>query len=70
MSNNLNVILRVDGGLVDAVFIPPNVEVIVRDYDLVSDYDPTDILVCEDEDGKKYIEIVYLEGRYMAPNGW
>ena len=65
MSNNLNVILSVVAGLVDSVFIPPNVEVIVRDYDLVSDYDPTDTLVCEDEDGKKYIEIVY-----MAPNGW
>ena len=44
MSNNLNVILRVDGGLVDSVFIPPNVEVIVRDYDIVSDCDTT--LIC------------------------
>ena len=58
MSNNLNIVLRVDGGLVDSVFIPPNVEVIVRDYDIVSDCDPT--LICEDEDGNRYVELVYM----------
>ena len=58
MSNNLNIVLRVDGGLVDSVFIPPNVEVIIRDYDIVSDCDPT--LICEDEHGDRYVELVYM----------
>ena len=40
------------------MFIPPNVEVIVRDYDIVSDCDPT--VICEDEDGDRYVELVYM----------
>lgn len=56
------VILRMDGGIVDPVTIPQGVEVVVRDYDMVNTIDNE--LVQTDDTGKEFVEIVFEETEY------
>jgi len=56
------VVLRVDGGIVDAITIPQGVEVVIRDYDMVNTIDNE--LVQTDDTGKEYVEIVFEETEY------
>lgn len=56
------VVLRVDGGIVDAITIPQGVEVVVRDYDMVNTIDNE--LVQIDDTGKEYVEIIFEETEY------
>lgn len=56
------VVLRVDGGIVDAITIPQGVEVVVRDYDMVNTIDNE--LVQTDDTGKEYVEIIFEETEY------
>lgn len=56
------VVLRVDGGIVDAITIPQGVEVVVRDYDMVNTIDNE--LVQTDDSGKEYVEIIFEETEY------
>lgn len=56
------VILRMDGGIVDPVTIPQGVEVVVRDYDMVDTIDNE--LVQTDDTGKEFVEIVFEETEY------
>lgn len=53
------IVLKVDGGVVDYVSIPKNTEVIVRDYD--TDGIDSDLLQF-DEDGIEFVEIIF-EGK-------
>jgi hypothetical protein len=56
------VVIRVDGGIVDAVNIPKGIEVAVRDYDMVDTI--TNELVQTDEDGNNFVEIVFEDTEY------
>jgi len=56
------VVLRVDGGIVDTITIPQGVEVVIRDYDMVNTIDNE--LVQTDDTGKEYVEIVFEETEY------
>ena len=56
------VILRMDGGIVDPVTTPQGVEVVVRDYDMVNTIDNE--LVQTDDTGKEFVEIVFEETEY------
>ena len=56
------VVLRVDGGIVDAITIPQGVEVVVRDYDMANTIDNE--LVQTDDTGKEYVEIIFEETEY------
>lgn len=51
------IILRVDGGIVDPVSIPDGIEVVVRDYDMVNTIDNE--MVQTDDEGKDFVEIVF-----------
>lgn len=51
------IILRVDGGIVDPVKIPDGIEVIVRDYDMVNTINNE--MVQTDDEGKDFVEIVF-----------
>lgn len=51
------IILRVDGGIVDPIQIPDGIEVIVRDYDMVNTIDNE--MVQTDNEGKDFVEIVF-----------
>lgn len=51
------IILRVDGGIVDSIKIPEGIEVVVRDYDMVNTINNE--MVQTDEDGKDFVEIVF-----------
>lgn len=53
------VIIRVDGGIVDAITIPSGTELVVRDYDMVDTI--TNELIQTDEDGREFIEIIFEE---------
>lgn len=56
------VILKVDGGIVDPITIPQGIEVVIRDYDMVDTV--TNELIQSDDSGKEYIEIVFEETEY------
>lgn len=56
------VILRVDGGIVDPISIPNGIEVVVRDYDMADTI--TNELIQSDDSGKEYVEIVFEETEY------
>ena len=56
------IILKVDGGIVDAITIPQGVEVLVRDYDMVNSIDNE--LIQNDNTGKEYVEIIFEETEY------
>lgn len=56
------VILRVDGGIVDPVTIPQGVEVVVRDYDMTNSIENE--LIHTDDAGKEFVEIVFEETEY------
>lgn len=56
------VILRVDGGIVDPISIPNGIEVVVRDYDMADTV--TNELIQSDDSGKEYVEIVFEETEY------
>lgn len=62
MNTMKQVVLRVDGGIVDAITIPQGVEVVVRDYDMVNTIDNE--LVQTDDTGKEYVEIIFEETEY------
>jgi len=62
MNTMKQVVLRVDGGIVDAITIPQGVEVVIRDYDMVNTIDNE--LVQTDDTGKEYVEIVFEETEY------
>lgn len=56
--------ITMDGGVIQHMDIPEGINVIVRDYDVEgSDYDTDndDVVVKEDADGYKYIEVIYRE---------
>lgn len=53
------VILRVDGGIVDPVDIPDGIEIVIRDYDMTNSVDNE--LIQIDNSGKEYVEIVFEE---------
>ncbi len=56
------IILKVEGGIVDPITIPEGIEVVVRDYDMVDTV--SNELVHKDNDGKEFIEIVFEENEY------
>jgi len=56
------IILRVDGGIVDPISIPEGIEVVVRDYDMADTV--SNELVHKDSDGKEFIEIIFEENEY------
>lgn len=56
------VILRVDGGIVDPITIPQGVEVVVHDYDMANTIENE--LIHTDDTGKEYVEIVFEETEY------
>ena len=56
------VILKVDGGIVDPITIPQGIEVVIRDYDMADKV--TNELIQSDDSGKEYIEIVFEETEY------
>lgn len=51
------IILRVDGGIVDPISIPDGIEVVVRDYDMVNTIDNE--MIHTDDEGKYFVEIVF-----------
>lgn len=51
------IVLRVDGGIVDPISIPDGIEVVVRDYDMVNTIDNE--MVQTDDEGKDFVEIVF-----------
>lgn len=51
------IILRVDGGIVDPISIPDGIEVVVRDYDMVNTIDNE--MIHTDDEGKDFVEIVF-----------
>lgn len=51
------IILRVDGGIVDPINIPDGIEVVVRDYDMVNTIDNE--MIHTDDEGKDFVEIVF-----------
>ena len=56
------VVIRVDGGIVDPVSIPHGAEVVVRDYDMVNTIENE--LIHTDDTGKEFVEIVFEETEY------
>jgi hypothetical protein len=56
------IILKVDGGIVDPISIPEGIEVVVRDYDMINTIDNE--LVQKDEDGREFVEIIFEENEY------
>lgn len=56
------VVIRVDGGIVDAVNIPKGIELVVRDYDMVNTIDHE--LIQTDDNGKEFVEIVFEDTEY------
>ncbi len=56
------VILKIDGGIVDPVSIPQGVEVVIRDYDMTDTV--TNELIQSDDSGKEYIEIIFEDTEY------
>ena len=53
------IILKVEGGIVDPITIPEGIEVVVRDYDMVDTV--SNELVHKDNE---FIEIVFEENEY------
>lgn len=51
------VTLKVCGGIVDPISIPKDTMVVVRDYDLLDDVEES--LAQTDENGKRYVEVVW-----------
>lgn len=51
------IVLRVDGGIVDPISIPDGIEVVVRDYDMVNTIDNE--MIHTDDEGKDFVEIVF-----------
>lgn len=49
-------VFTLSGGVLEVVSIQKGMEIVIRDYDQ-DDIDPE--LLCIDEDGGRYIEIVY-----------
>lgn len=62
MNTMKQVILKVNGGIVDPITIPQGVEVVVRDYDMANTIDNE--LVQTDDTGKEFVEIVFEETEY------
>lgn len=62
MNTMKQVILRVDGGIVDPITIPEGIEVVIRDYDMANTIDNE--LIHTDYTGKEYIEIVFEDTEY------
>jgi hypothetical protein len=56
------IILKVEGGIVDPISIPEGIEVVVRDYDMVDTI--SNELIHKDSEGKEFIEIVFEENEY------
>ena len=56
------IILKVDGGIVDPINIPEGIEVVIRDYDMVQTIDNE--LIRKDEDGNEFVEIIFEENEY------
>ena len=56
------IILRVDGGIVDPINIPEGIEVVIRDYDMVQTINNE--LIQKDEDGNEFVEIIFEENEY------
>lgn len=56
------VVLRVDGGIVDPISIPQGIEVVIRDYDMTDTVNNE--LIQSDNSGKEYVEIVFEETEY------
>lgn len=59
------VTLKVCGGIVDPISIPEDTMVVVHDYDLLDDVEES--LAQTDENGERYVEIVWsnsdIEGK-------
>jgi hypothetical protein len=56
------IILKVDGGIVDPINIPEGIEVVIRDYDMVQTIENE--LIQKDEDGNEFVEIIFEENEY------
>jgi hypothetical protein len=56
------IILKVDGGIVDPINIPEGIEVVIRDYDMVQTINNE--LIQKDEDGNEFVEIIFEENEY------
>jgi hypothetical protein len=56
------IILKVDGGIVDPINIPEGIEVVIRDYDMVQTIDNE--LIQKDGDGNEFVEIIFEENEY------
>jgi len=51
------IILKVDGGIIDPVAIPDGIEIVIMDYDMINSVDNE--LIQTDNTGKEYVEIVF-----------
>jgi len=56
------IILKVEGGIVDPITIPEGIEVAIRDYDMIQTIDNE--LIQKDEDGNEFVEIIFEENEY------
>ena len=58
--------ITMEGGVIQNVTLPQNVQLIVKDYDVEGYDDPFDHeQLKEDEDGNKYIESVYDDDDFL-----
>ena len=53
------IILKVSGGIVEPFQIPKDTEIVIRDYDIAECSDTPEQVVQVDEDGDKYVEIIF-----------
>jgi hypothetical protein len=51
------IILKLDGGIIDPVAIPDCIEIVIMDYDMTNSVDNE--LIQTDNTGKEYVEIVF-----------
>jgi hypothetical protein len=51
------IILKVDGGIIDPISIPDGIEIVIMDYDMTNSVDNE--LIQTDITGKEYVEIVF-----------
>lgn len=56
------VILKVDGGIIDPINIPDGIEIVIMDYDMTNSVDNE--LIQTDNTGKEYVEIVFESTEY------
>jgi len=56
------IILKVDGGIVDPITIPEGMEVVIRDYDMTNTIENE--LIQKDDDGREFVEIIFEENEY------